>query len=202
MARQLTGASPFEIPSLDHLASDRCDSGSPPPNAQGKRPLETIPLLIVYISLDTQGPRAHNPACFTGRYSLRNIRFTRTARLKDAISARMDGAVFDSGMSRARPLASRAGRAAGDLQQLRRTTSQRAATARAALSHAPASTGELSPGAAPALNLPHGSGWIVSVRAKRSRPRRSPLNTGRSRPGPNGFESIGAVRAFSTREAH
>jgi len=45
----------------------------------------------------------------------------------DAISARFDGAVFESRMSRARALAARRGHTAGNLQQLRGAAAWRAA---------------------------------------------------------------------------
>ncbi len=46
-------------------------SKSPPRNcaaATGSARLGSVPLLIVYISLDTLDAPAHNPACFTGRF--------------------------------------------------------------------------------------------------------------------------------------
>ena len=69
--------------------------------------------------------------------------------------------MFDSGVSRARPLAPRAGHTTGNLQQLRRSASQRAAAARAAFSHATSRACELSPDAASGLNFPTGSGSIA-----------------------------------------
>ena len=72
---------------------------------------------------------------------------------ENAISAGLDGAVFESGVSRARPLAARGGSAARSLQQLRLRASQRAATARAALPYAPPRAGQLSSGGAPAIIL-------------------------------------------------
>jgi hypothetical protein len=70
---------------------------------------------------------------------------------ENATSAGLDGAVFESGVYRARPLAARGRRAARSLQQLRLPASQRAATARAALPYAAAPTGQLSPGRTPAI---------------------------------------------------
>jgi len=124
--------------------------------------LATAPQVIVYIFLDSLDAGAHNPASFQMflQYGeLRRAPFS-PFRLRgcgsceeneNAISARLDGAVFESRMSCARTLAARRGRSAGSLQQLRLSATQRAATARAALPHAAASAGELSPDRASAL---------------------------------------------------
>ena len=61
--------------------------------------------------------------------------------------------MFESGLSGARPLAARGKRASGSLQQLRRTASQRATAACAALPDASALAGKASPGGTPALDL-------------------------------------------------
>jgi hypothetical protein len=128
------------------------------------------PPLIAYIFLDTLVPSAHNPASFSGRllWQVRRggERFPLPAagtlissgERRDAISARLDGAVFESGMLGARTLAARAGIAARKLQPLRGAVAQRAAAAGSAVSNAAAAVGELSPRGAPALIRAH-SGW-------------------------------------------
>jgi hypothetical protein len=83
---------------------------------------------------------------------------------ENATSAGLDGAVFESGVFRARPLAARGRRAARSLQQLRLPTPQRAATARAALPYATAPAGQLSPHRTPAIVFrvgSHGAGSLV-----------------------------------------
>src|SRR5271154_6542411 len=98
----------------------------------------TVPLLIVVISLDTLDPLAHNPSSFPEFARCDGGNWVSQRRLgrkqiweSDAISAGFDGAVFKSGMSRARALAARRGHAAGNLQQLRRATAWCAAAAAA-----------------------------------------------------------------------
>ncbi len=94
----------------------------------------TVPLLIVVISLDTQGPRAHNPGILSGIRALRRGHWGSRRRLgrkqiweADAISAGFDGAVFESRMSRARALAASRGHPAGNLHQLRGAAALRSA---------------------------------------------------------------------------
>jgi hypothetical protein len=71
----------------------------------------------------------------------------------DATFARWHGAVFESVLFRAGPLAPNAGRAAGTLQPLRSAVAQRAAAARAAVPAARENDGKLSPDGAPTLKI-------------------------------------------------
>ncbi len=137
------------------------------------RHLGSAPLLIVYIFLDTLECSEHNPACFTGRFSFSftcwaasafSRQLTLPARRSHAIFARMDGAVLEPGMPRARTLAARRRRARGSLQQLRQPIAQRAAAAGAAIPDAAPVAGRLSPDdAPPALSFfEHGDSGLVS----------------------------------------
>jgi hypothetical protein len=74
----------------------------------------------------------------------------------DAEFGRWNGAVFESGMHRARALAAPARCAAGMLQQLRRAAAQRAAAAAAAFPDARATNEELPAGWAPPLKFLRG----------------------------------------------
>jgi hypothetical protein len=71
----------------------------------------------------------------------------------DAEFGRWDGAMFESGMHRAGPLAAPARCAAGMLQQLWRAAAQRATAAAAAVSHARAADEELPADGARALRI-------------------------------------------------
>jgi hypothetical protein len=125
----------------------------------------TPPLLIVYIFLDSLGPAAHNPASFSlfcfvpGSFGgaavpLPPPRSCSCEANDYAISAGLDGAVFESRMPCARPLAPRRRHFNRSLQQLRLPPSQRAAAPRPALPHAPAPPGQLPPSRPPALTHP------------------------------------------------
>jgi hypothetical protein len=147
------------MPQLPALQS-KLPSKMPP---RGEFPVRgSLPLLIVYIFLDTLDAPAHNSACFTGRILIdvlggeRASAFHRpilSVRQSDATSARFDGAMLEPGMSCTRALVPRGGRGSGVLRQLRRPASECATPARTAFPNAASAVRKSSTDRAPALAL-------------------------------------------------
>ncbi len=120
----------------------------------------TLPLLIVWISLDTTSRLPENPSIYRGfrgevwaaapgsswlygtavcwvRANARRS-FVRGGKHANAISAGMDGAVYQSGVLRARAVVARARSPSRSLRQLRRSVDQCSASAGAPHAAAPA----------------------------------------------------------------